>query len=135
MPTTWVDALLHKARQKGASPYPYQAAFILNNPFRRALSKPGRTVDSIGLTATWVPPGPQYLMMPNPFVAIHFCGHRLYKRAKMAKIIWSWTRTPQTRFNVGLHGLRPSKWPPNISMRELRRPDYAIPTTAYLRSC
>jgi len=74
------------------------------------------------------------LLMPNPFVGIHFCGHRLYKRAKMAKIVWSWIRTPQTRFNVGLHGLRPSKWPPNISMRESRRRDYAIPTTAYLRS-
>jgi ubiquinone/menaquinone biosynthesis C-methylase UbiE len=64
MPTTWVDALLHKARQKGASPYPHQAAFILNNPFRRALSKPGRTVDSIGLTGSEhvleVGPGPGF---------------------------------------------------------------------------
>jgi hypothetical protein len=32
MPTTWVDALLHKARQEGVSPFPHQAAFMLNNP-------------------------------------------------------------------------------------------------------
>jgi ubiquinone/menaquinone biosynthesis C-methylase UbiE len=64
MPTTWVDALLHKAREKGASPYPHQAAFFLNNPVRRALSKPARIVDSIGLTGSErvleVGPGPGF---------------------------------------------------------------------------
>jgi ubiquinone/menaquinone biosynthesis C-methylase UbiE len=59
-----VDALLHKARQKGASPYPHQAAFILNNPIRRALTKPGRLVDNIGLTGSEhvleVGPGPGF---------------------------------------------------------------------------
>jgi ubiquinone/menaquinone biosynthesis C-methylase UbiE len=64
MPTTWVDALLHKAREKGASPYPHQAAFFLNNPVRRALSKPGRIVDSIALTGSErvleVGPGPGF---------------------------------------------------------------------------
>jgi len=64
MPTAWLDALLHKARQKGASPYPHQAAFIINNPVRRALFKPGRIVDSIGLTGSEhvleVGPGPGF---------------------------------------------------------------------------
>lgn len=64
MPTTWVDALLHKTRQKNVSPYPHQAAFFLNNPFRRAVSKPARIVDSIGLTGSEhvleVGPGPGF---------------------------------------------------------------------------
>jgi ubiquinone/menaquinone biosynthesis C-methylase UbiE len=64
MPTTWVDALLRKTREKGASPYPHQAAFILNNPLRRALVKPARIVDSIGLTGSErvleVGPGPGF---------------------------------------------------------------------------
>nr|WP_118913829.1 class I SAM-dependent methyltransferase [Mycobacterium shigaense] len=64
MPTTWVDALLHKAREKGASPYPHQAAFFLNNPVRRAFSKPGRIVDEIGLNGSErvleVGPGPGF---------------------------------------------------------------------------
>lgn len=52
MPTTWVDALLQKRREQGASPFPYQAAFIINNPLRRALFKPARVVDGIGLTGS-----------------------------------------------------------------------------------
>jgi ubiquinone/menaquinone biosynthesis C-methylase UbiE len=64
MPMTWVDALLRKTREKGASPYPHQAAFILNNPLRRALVKPARIVDSIGLTGSErvleVGPGPGF---------------------------------------------------------------------------
>jgi ubiquinone/menaquinone biosynthesis C-methylase UbiE len=64
MPTTWVDALLHKRRQKGAAPYPHQAAFLLNNPVRRVLSNPARKVDSIGLTGSErvleVGPGPGF---------------------------------------------------------------------------
>src|SRR5271155_5403569 len=64
MTTTWVDALLHKARQKEVSPFPHQAAFILNNPLRRAMLKPARTVDAIGLTGSErvleVGPGPGF---------------------------------------------------------------------------
>jgi ubiquinone/menaquinone biosynthesis C-methylase UbiE len=64
MPTTWVDALLHKTRQKDVSPFPHQAAFILNNPLRRALLKPARTVDRIGLTGSErvleIGPGPAF---------------------------------------------------------------------------
>jgi hypothetical protein len=37
MASTWVGALLHKSRQQGKSPFPYQAAFMINNPVRRAL--------------------------------------------------------------------------------------------------
>jgi hypothetical protein len=32
MASTWVGALLHKSRQQGKSPFPYQAAFMINNP-------------------------------------------------------------------------------------------------------
>ncbi|HXB87580.1 class I SAM-dependent methyltransferase [Mycobacterium sp.] len=44
-----MGALLHKARQQGKSPFPYQAAFMINNPVRRALLKPARIVDKLGL--------------------------------------------------------------------------------------
>jgi len=64
MPTTWVDALLHKTRQKEVSPFPHQAAFILNNPLRRAMLKPGQTIDWIGLSGSErvleVGPGPGF---------------------------------------------------------------------------
>jgi ubiquinone/menaquinone biosynthesis C-methylase UbiE len=64
MPTTWVDALVHKARQKGASPFPHQAAFILNNPLRRAVVRPARKVDGLNLTGSEhvleVGPGPGF---------------------------------------------------------------------------
>ncbi|MDT5317537.1 MAG: hypothetical protein QOD88_59 [Mycobacterium sp.] len=36
MTTTWVEALLRKrreTREEGVSPFPHQAAFIVNNPF------------------------------------------------------------------------------------------------------
>jgi ubiquinone/menaquinone biosynthesis C-methylase UbiE len=49
MASTWVGALLHKSRQQGKSPFPYQAAFMINNPVRRALLKPARIVDKLGL--------------------------------------------------------------------------------------
>jgi hypothetical protein len=42
MASTWVGALLHKSRQHGKSPFPYQAAFMINHPVRRALLKPAR---------------------------------------------------------------------------------------------
>jgi ubiquinone/menaquinone biosynthesis C-methylase UbiE len=64
MPTTWVDALLRKTREKGASPYPHQAAFFLNNPIRRALTRPAHVVESLGLTGSEhvleVGPGPGF---------------------------------------------------------------------------
>ena len=44
-------ALLHKAREQGESPFPHQAAFLIDNPIRRALLKPARIVDKLGLTA------------------------------------------------------------------------------------
>jgi ubiquinone/menaquinone biosynthesis C-methylase UbiE len=50
MPTTWVEALLRKRRQAGASPFPHQATFILDNPIRRAPVKPARIVNRLGLT-------------------------------------------------------------------------------------
>jgi ubiquinone/menaquinone biosynthesis C-methylase UbiE len=49
---TWVDALLQKRREQGASPFPHQAAFMLNNPLRRAVFKPQRVVDAIGLSGS-----------------------------------------------------------------------------------
>src|SRR5271155_6146301 len=52
MPSTWVGALLHKSRQQGESPFPYQAAFLINNPIRRTLLKPARIVEDIGLTGS-----------------------------------------------------------------------------------
>ena len=50
MSSTWVGALLHKSRHQGKSPFPHQAAFLINNPLRRALVKPARIVDKLGLT-------------------------------------------------------------------------------------
>ena len=55
MTTTWVEALLRKrreTREEGVSPFPHQAAFIVNNPFRRTFFKPARIVESIGLTGS-----------------------------------------------------------------------------------
>lgn len=52
---TWVNALMQKrrnTREKHASPFPHQAAFIINNPVRRALFKPTGIVDAIGLTGS-----------------------------------------------------------------------------------
>ena len=52
MASTWVGALLHKSRQQGKSPFPYQPAFMINNPVRRALLKPARIVDKLGLAGS-----------------------------------------------------------------------------------
>jgi ubiquinone/menaquinone biosynthesis C-methylase UbiE len=55
MTTTWVEALLRKrreTREEGVSPFPYQAAFLLNNPLRRTLFKSARIVESIGVTGS-----------------------------------------------------------------------------------
>jgi ubiquinone/menaquinone biosynthesis C-methylase UbiE len=49
---TWVDALLHKRREQGSSPFPHQAAFMLDNPVRRAVFKPAGVVDGIGLNGS-----------------------------------------------------------------------------------
>jgi ubiquinone/menaquinone biosynthesis C-methylase UbiE len=48
----WVDALLQKRREQGSAPFPHQAAFMLDNPVRRAVFKPARVVDGIGLTGS-----------------------------------------------------------------------------------
>jgi ubiquinone/menaquinone biosynthesis C-methylase UbiE len=60
MASTWVGALLHKSRQHGKSPFPYQAAFMINNPVRRALLKPARIVDKLGLA------GPEQVLELGP---------------------------------------------------------------------
>jgi ubiquinone/menaquinone biosynthesis C-methylase UbiE len=55
MATTWVGALLRKqreTRENGVSPFPHQAAFLLDNPLRRTFVKPARTVQSMGLTGS-----------------------------------------------------------------------------------
>src|SRR5882757_6894186 len=55
MTTTWVEALLGKqreTREHGVSPFPYQAALLLDNPLRRTFFKPARVVESIGLTGS-----------------------------------------------------------------------------------
>src|ERR1700730_18143443 len=59
-----------------------------------------------------------YLLMTTLLIEIHLDGHRLYKKVK---ILSSWTRTLQTRFTVGLYGLRLSWQPLNIFMPELKR--------------
>lgn len=46
----WVDALLQKRREQGSSPFPHQAAFLLDNPLRRTVFKPERIVNAIGLS-------------------------------------------------------------------------------------
>ncbi|MDT5047199.1 MAG: hypothetical protein QOG75_3062 [Mycobacterium sp.] len=55
MTTTWVEALLRnqrETREHGVSPFPYQAAFLLDNPLRRTFFKPARVIESIGLTGS-----------------------------------------------------------------------------------
>lgn len=52
MASTWVGALLHKSRQQGESPFPHQAAFLINNPIRRTLVKPSRIVDKLSLVGS-----------------------------------------------------------------------------------
>jgi len=60
MSSTWVGALLHKSRQQGESPFPHQAAFLIDNPIRRALLKPARIVDKLGLA------GPEHVLELGP---------------------------------------------------------------------
>jgi ubiquinone/menaquinone biosynthesis C-methylase UbiE len=67
MTNTWVEALLNKrreTREKGVSPFPHQAAFMLNNPLRRMLSSAPRAVNAVGLTGSEhvleVGPGPGF---------------------------------------------------------------------------
>jgi ubiquinone/menaquinone biosynthesis C-methylase UbiE len=60
MSSTWVGALLHKSRHQGASPFPHQAAFLIDNPIRRALLKPARIVDKLGLA------GPEHVLELGP---------------------------------------------------------------------
>ena len=64
MATSWVDALLQKRRESGVTPFPHQATFILNNPVRKALMKPARIIDKVGLTGSEhvleIGPGPGF---------------------------------------------------------------------------
>ena len=78
MSSTWVGALLHKSRQQGESPFPYQAAFLLNNPIRRTLLKPARIIDKLGLAGSErvleLGPGPGYFSVE---IASRLTGGRL----------------------------------------------------------
>jgi ubiquinone/menaquinone biosynthesis C-methylase UbiE len=60
---TTLGALLRKSRE-AHSPFPYQAAFILDNPLRRALMKPARIIEHLGLTGSEhvleIGPGPGF---------------------------------------------------------------------------
>ena len=88
MASTWVGALLHKSRQQGKSPFPYQAAFMINNPVRRALLKPARIVDKLGLAGSEhvleLGPGPGFfsvrelrdLVEPENFEFVEATGNR-----------------------------------------------------------
>jgi ubiquinone/menaquinone biosynthesis C-methylase UbiE len=51
MPTTWLDTITRQARrlEGGATAFPHQFAFILDNPIRRRLSNPAHDVDSLEL--------------------------------------------------------------------------------------
>ena len=64
MATSWVDALLQKRRESGVTPFPHQATFILNNPVRKALMKPARIIDKVGLIGSEhvleIGPGPGF---------------------------------------------------------------------------
>jgi ubiquinone/menaquinone biosynthesis C-methylase UbiE len=63
MATTFVGALLRK-RREAHSPFPHQATFVLDNPLRRAVIKPARTIDRLGLTGSErvleIGPGPGF---------------------------------------------------------------------------
>lgn len=65
MPTTWMDSVLQLTRGVvGHFPYPHQAAFLLDNPVRRAVDGPGPVIDAIGLSGDErvleVGPGPGF---------------------------------------------------------------------------
>ncbi len=78
MTSTWVGALLHKSRQQGESPFPHQAAFLIDNPIRRALLKPARIVDKLGLAGAEhvleLGPGPGFFSVE---IARRLTGGRL----------------------------------------------------------
>jgi ubiquinone/menaquinone biosynthesis C-methylase UbiE len=54
MPTTLLDTITRQARrlEGGATAFPHQFAFVLDNPIRRRLSHPRHIVDSFGLTGS-----------------------------------------------------------------------------------
>ncbi|WP_324687103.1 class I SAM-dependent methyltransferase [Mycobacterium sp. 94-17] len=45
-----MTALLRKRRDPAPSPFPHQATFLLDNPIRRVVLKPGRVIDALALT-------------------------------------------------------------------------------------
>lgn len=52
MPTTWLDTLVKQTRRLGDFPFPHQAAFVLDNPVRRFLTKPKVVIDRLRLTGS-----------------------------------------------------------------------------------
>lgn len=52
MPTTWLDTVIRQTRRVGSFPFPHQAAFLLNNPVRRTLGRPGSVIDRLELGGT-----------------------------------------------------------------------------------
>jgi ubiquinone/menaquinone biosynthesis C-methylase UbiE len=63
MTDTLLSALRRKQRE-AHSPFPHQAAIMLNNPLRRVMTKPGRIIERLGLTGTErvleIGPGPGF---------------------------------------------------------------------------
>jgi len=78
MASTWVGALLHKSRRQGQSPFPHQAAFLIDNPIRRALVKPARIIDKLRLAGSErvleLGPGPGFFSVE---IARRLTGGRL----------------------------------------------------------
>lgn len=62
--STFLGTLINKARDPGPIPFPHQATFLLDNPIRRAMNKPGRLIDGLGLRGSEqvleVGPGPGF---------------------------------------------------------------------------
>jgi len=52
MPTTWLDGLVRQTRRVGRFPYPHRAAFLLDNPVRKWMSKPEAVIEALELDGT-----------------------------------------------------------------------------------
>lgn len=61
---TFLSVLIQKARDPGPVPFPHQATFLLDNPFRRMVNKPTDVIDSLDLDGSErvleLGPGPGY---------------------------------------------------------------------------
>jgi ubiquinone/menaquinone biosynthesis C-methylase UbiE len=77
MANTLLGALLRK-RRESHSPFPHQATIMLNNPLRRALMKPARIIERLGLAgserALEIGPGPGFFSVE---IARRLTGGRL----------------------------------------------------------